>query len=186
MSTIARLSLADYDRMIEAGVFDQGRRRRVEFIAGEIREMTPVGPQHSEIVQRLAEWSIGTLRGEKIRAWVQDAIRLRTLESCPQPDIAWITRRDYSQGQPTDDDVLLVIEVAESSLAYDTGQKAELYAAAGIADYWVVEVAARAMEVHRDPLQGRYRSLRTYTGGDEVRPLILPDVSLQLSTLWED
>ena len=185
MSTIARLTLADYDRMIEAGVFDQGRRR-VEFIAGEILEMTPVGPQHSEIVQRLAEWSIGTLRGEKIRAWVQDAIRLRAVESCPQPDIAWITRRDYSQSRPTDDDVRLGIEVAETSLVYDAGEKAELYAAAGIGDYWVVDVAARAMEVRRNPLQGRYRSLRTYTGDDEVRPLALPDVSLRLSALWKN
>jgi Uma2 family endonuclease len=185
VSTIARLTLADYDRMIQAGVFDQGRRRRLEFIRGEIRDMTPIGSQHSEIVQRLAEWSIEILRGRSIRAWVQDAIRLRTVESCPEPDLAWVIRRDYSDNQPEDDDVLLVVEVAETSLTYDTGEKAELHAAAGIADYWVVDVSARAIEVRREPVGGRYRSLKTHLGDEEVRPLAVPEVALQPSVLFE-
>lgn len=185
MSTVARLTLADYDRMIAAGVFDHGRRRRLEFIRGEIREMTPIGPQHSEAVQRLAEWSVEALSGKNIRAWVQDAVRLRAVESRPQPDIAWVSRRDYSEGLPAAEDVLLVIEVAESSLAYDTGEKAELCAAAGIADYWVVDVAGRAIEIRRDPVGGRYRSLKTHTGDDEVHPLAMPEVALRPSALWE-
>ena len=67
----------------------------------------------------------------------------------------------------------------------DTGEKAALYAAAGIADYWVVDVAARAIEVRRDPTGGRYRSLQTFTGNDEVRPLAVPEVASRPAPLWD-
>ncbi|MHC4179074.1 MAG: Uma2 family endonuclease [Planctomycetota bacterium] len=160
MSTIARLTLADYDRMIEAGVFDQGRRRRLEFIRGEIREMNPIGSMHEVIVDRLAEWSFENVPKGRVWVRVQNSIGLPSLESAPEPDLAWAARRDYSGGRPTAEDVLLVIEVAETSLAYDTGEKADLYAAAGVADYWVVDVSARAIEV-------------------------VPEVALRPSTLWE-
>ncbi len=185
MSTIARLTLADYDRMIEAGVFDQGRRRRLEFIRGEIREMNPIGSPHEVIVDRLAEWSFENRPKSKPWVRVQNSIGLPSLESAPEPDLAWVVRRDYSSGRPGAEDVLLVIEVAETSLAYDTGEKAELYAAAGVADYWVVDVAARVIEVRRQPAGGRYRSLKTHTGDDEVHPMAVPEVALRPSALWE-
>jgi Uma2 family endonuclease len=185
VSTIAHLTLADYDRMIEAGVFDHGRRRRLEFIRGEIREMNPIGSPHEEIVDRLAAWSFGKLPPDTIRVRVQNSIGLYQLESAPEPDLAWVVQRDYSSGRPATEDVLLIIEVAESSLAYDTGEKAELYAAAGVADYWVVDVAGRAVEVRRDPVGGRYRSLKTYTGDDQLCPLAMPEVALRPSALWE-
>jgi len=185
MSTIARLTIADYDRMIESGVFDQGPRRRLEFIEGEIREMAPIGALHEAVVDRLAEWSFRSV--PKGRAWirVQNSIGLPSLDSAPEPDLAWVVRRDYSQGRPTEKDVLLVIEVADSSLKYDCGEKADLYAAAGIADYWVVDLPSRAVEVRRDPVDGRYRSLRTHTGSEEVCPLRAPEVALRVASLWE-
>jgi len=185
VSTIARLSLAEYDRMIERGVFDQGKRRRLEFIRGEIREMTPIGALHEAVVDRLNEWSIRSLPEGGAWVRVQNSIGLVELESAPEPDLAWVARRDYSRGRPTDTDVLLVIEVAESSLAYDRGEKAELYAAAGIKDYWVINLPDRSIEVHRDPGAGRYRSLKTCSGDDEVRPLAAPEIVLRPSMLWE-
>lgn len=185
MSTVARLTLVDYDRMIQAGVFDDGQRRRLEFIRGEIREMAPIGSPHEEIVDRLVRWSVKNVPEDKVRVRVQNSIGLPMLESAPEPDLAWVVERDYSAGRPRAEDVLLVIEVAETSLAYDTGEKAELYAAAGIADYWVVDVSARAIEVRRDPVAGRYRSLKTHTGEEEVRPLAVPDVALRPSTVWK-
>ena len=136
MSTIAHLSLAEYDRMIERGVFDQGKRRRLEFIRGEIRDMTPIGSMHEVVVDRLNEWSMRNLPEGKVWVRVQNSIGLPSLESAPEPDIAWVARRDYSHGRPTAEDVLLIVEVAESSLAYDCGEKAELYAQAGIADLY--------------------------------------------------
>jgi len=184
VSTTARLSLGEYDHIIECGDIEQGKQRRLEFIRGQIREMDPIGPLHEVVVDHLSEWSIQNLpRGY---AWVrvQNSIGLPSSESAPEPDLAWVARRDYSQGRPTGDDVLLVVEVAESSLAYDCGEKAELYAAAGIADYWVVNLIERTVEVRRDPANGRYRSLQTFAGDEEVRPLAASRLALRPSTLW--
>ena len=184
MSTIAQLSLAEYDRMIERGVFDHGKRRRLELIHGEIRDMTPIGSLHEEVVDRLNEWSITNLSQGDARVRVQNSIGLPSLQSAPEPDIAWVARRDYSRGRPAAEDVLLVVEVAETSLEYDTGEKADLYAAAGIADYWVVNLADRSIEVRRDPGAGRYRTMQTYSGDDEVQPLAVPQIALRPSMLW--
>ncbi len=185
MSTTAHLTLAQYDRMIEAGVFDSRGHQRLEFIQGEIREMNPIGSMHEETVDRLNLWSIDNLPKDKVRVRVQNSIGLPGLESAPEPDLAWVVQRDYSAGRPTAEDVLLLIEVAETSLGYDRGEKAALYAAAGIADYWVVDVAGRAIEVRREPIDGRYGSLKTHTDDDEVRPLAVAEVALRPSALWE-
>lgn len=186
MTTTARFTLDDYDRMIEAGVFDHGQRRNLEFIRGEIREMPPIGPGHEDVVDRLNEWSHDNLPREKSRVRVQNSVGLPPVESAPEPDVVWVRRRNYSGGRPTADDVLLVIEVAESSLPYDIGEKAALYAAAGIADYWVVNLRDRSIQVFRDPGPDHYRSLQTYTGNDEVRPLTMPDAVLKPSMLWSE
>jgi Uma2 family endonuclease len=185
VSTIAHLTLAEYDRMIERGVFDQQRRCRLEFIRGEIREMTPIGSLHEVVVDELNEWSMRNVPVGKVWVRVQNSIGLPGLESAPEPDLAWVARRNYSRARPTAEDVLLVIEVAESSLTYDCGEKAELYAAAGIADYWVVNLVERRIELRRDPAGGRYRTLRTYTGDEEVRSLAVPEVVLRPSSLWQ-
>jgi Uma2 family endonuclease len=184
MSTIARLTLDQYDQMIRCGVFDGGPRQRLEFIRGEIREMTPIGSEHEEIVDRLVEWSFQSTSRKKVRVRVQESIGLPELESSPEPDLAWVVQRSYSRGRPTAADVLLVIEVAESSLAYDCGEKADLYAEAGIADYWVVNVPARTIEVRRDPEGGRYRTVRTCAGNDELRALCEPNLILRPAMLW--
>jgi len=171
--------------MIEAGIFEPRERWHVELVRGQLLQMDEVGPVHDEIRGRLSEWSFEHVGTTKIRIRVGNSIGLPALESAPEPDLAWVVRRDYSSGRPGAEDVLLVIEVAEASLAYDTGEKAELYAAAGVADYWVVDVAARAIEVRRQPIGGRYRSLKTHTGDDEVHPLAAPEVALRPSALWE-
>lgn len=184
MSTIAQLTLAEYDRMIAARVFDRGRRRRLEFIRGEIREMSPIGPLHEVVVDELNEWSMRNLPPGKVWVRVQNSVGLPSLESAPEPDVAWVARCDYSRARPTAADVLLVIEVAESSLQYDTGEKADLYAEAGIADYWVINLIDRAIEVRRDPASGQYRSVKSHEGGEEVRPLAAPEMMLRPSMLW--
>jgi Uma2 family endonuclease len=184
VSTIARLSLAEYDRMIACGAFDSDRRRRIELIRGELREMTPIGAPHEVVVDRLTEWSFESLAKGKAWVRVQNSIGLEELESAPEPDLAWVARKDYSKRRPEGRDVLLVVEVAESSLRYDCGEKAELYAAAGIRDYWVVNLVDRVIEVRRDPLAGRYRSLQTFSGDEELHPLMVPDVTLRPARLF--
>ncbi len=184
MSVLAQLTLEQYDRMIEGGVFDPTRRWRLELIRGEIREMNPIGSLHEETVERLTAWSYSIAAAGKIRIRVQDSVGLPSLGSAPEPDIAWVVERDYSRGRPTPPDVLLIVEVAESSLKYDCGEKAEIYAEAGIADYWVINLPERSIEVRRDPAAGRYRSLQTYQGQQEIRPLALPEAALRPAALW--
>jgi Uma2 family endonuclease len=184
MSTVTHLTIAEYDRMISAGAFDPREQNRLELIYGELREMTPIGSEHEVIVDYLAEWSILSLPRGKVRVRVQNSIGIPILDSAPEPDLAWVVRRDYRRGRPTGEDVLLVIEVSESTLRFDLGTKAELYAAADISDYWVVDIAARAIVVHRDPAAGRYRDVRTYRESDDLRPLQVPEISLCPASLW--
>ena len=185
VSTIARLTLAEYDRMIERGVFDERKCRRLEFIRGEIREMSPFNPPHEEVLDRLAAWSFENVAKETIRVRVQNSIGLEEVESAPEPDLAWVRQQTYWHGRPIPADVLLVVEVAESSLQYDRGEKADLYAEGGVPEYWVVNIPARTIEVRRDPKNGRYQSVTTHSGNEEIRPLALPDLALQPSILWE-
>ena len=170
--------------MISAGVFEAPFPRRVELINGEIREMTPIGSFHEEVVTRLGTWSARNLSEDQARVRVQCSIWLPEQETSPEPDIAWVVPRDYSQQRPTPPDVFLLIEVAETSLAYDRGEKADLYAAAGIAEYWVVDLISRVVEVRREPLAGHYRSLKTFSGSEEVRSLSFPGMVLSPAMLW--
>ena len=185
MSTVAHFTVADYDRMIASGMFDGPQKRRVELIRGEVRELTPIGARHEDIVDRLNLWSIRNLPEAEVRVRVQNSVGLPELDSVPEPDVAWVVQRDYSRRRPTADDVLLIVEVAESSLDYDTGEKAELYAAAGIKDYWVVDVAAQVVEVRRELEGRRYRSLTAYRDGDPIRPLARPELAFLPALLFD-
>jgi len=120
-----------------------------------------------------------------VRVRQREAIALPTLESAPEPDLAWVVQRDYGAQRPTAAEVQLVIEVAGSSLVFDTGEKADLYAAAGIREYWVVDVAARSVEVRRVPLADGYGSLASHRGGEAIHPLAMPDAVLRPGALWE-
>ncbi|MCG8450526.1 MAG: Uma2 family endonuclease [Pirellulales bacterium] len=184
MSTAAHFSIADYNRMIAAGVFEPREEHQVELIRGELHEMNPINPPHSEVVNLLMYWSIDHCPRDQVRVRSQDSLGLPALESVPQPDVFWVKARDYSRERPTNEDVFLVIEVAESSLAYDRGEKAQLYAKAGIQDYWVINVNDRVVEVFRDPAGGHYRQLQTFKVGDTVSPLAFPDLQLAVADLW--
>ena len=186
MSMIAHLTLVEYDRMIAAGEFEPRERNRLELIRGELREMTPIGSEHEVIVDYLTEWSFSNLPKGKVWVRVQNSIGLPILDSAPEPDLVWVARRDYSRGRPTGEDILLVIEVAESSLRFDLGEKAEMYAEASIEDYWVVNLRARSIVAHRGPVDGSYGDIRIYTGSDEVHPLRIPEVGLSPAMLWRD
>ena len=89
--------------------------------------------------------------GEAYSSAIQNAIRLPHAASSPEPDVSWVVKRNYSRGKPGPTDILLIIEVADSSLPEDTGEKAVLYAGAGIRDYWVVNLRDQTIEVRRDP-----------------------------------
>jgi Uma2 family endonuclease len=183
MSTIAKFSVREYDRMIAAGVFDGPNRRRVELIRGELREMSPIGSDHAKMVDLLNDWSYDSTPRAAIQVRVQNPVAFLPLDCEPEPDIVW-ARRDYSGGHPAAADVLLLIEVADSSLGNDRGEKAEIYAEAGIADYWIVNLIDRTVEVRRDPHSTRYRSIRTFASGESVQPLAVPNAQLSVDSLF--
>lgn len=186
MSTIARLTLNEYDRMIERAVFEHDRR--IELIHGELREMSPIGDPHRDAVNTLTnEWfaaqSTAHFRAN-VTVQIQSPIRLPLQTSSPHPDMSWIAKRSAGAVTGGADEVLLVIEVADTSLDDDRGEKAELYAEAEIPDYWIVNLPDRCVEVHRNPSAGRYQSLTAYRAGDEIRPLLFPGCPLQVSLLF--
>ena len=174
---------AEYDRMIQRGVFDARAQRRLEFIRGEILEMTPIGTPHQEVVARLVSWSAPILVAGEARLWVQSSPGFPELESAPQPDVAWVAERNYWSSRPTAADVLLVIEVAETSLQYDRGEKADLYAEAGVPEYWIVNLVDDELEVHREPARGEYRRRTTHRRGSRVSPQAWPDLEIEVDEL---
>jgi Uma2 family endonuclease len=177
-----KLSIEEYDRMIASGVL--AGDARVELIEGEIREMAPPGPAHEHLIDRLTRWSV--LTGAKHSIWVriQNSIGLPETTSAPQPDVAWVREREYWDRRPQSLDVLLVIEVADSSLRYDRQVKGSVYAAAGVPEYWIVNVDAKCIEVYRDPKDDGFGSKRTYAIGDHVSPLCASDEVLEVAWLF--
>ena len=169
-STPHLITLAEYERMCKAGVFEP--EARVELIRGEIVDMAPIGPEHENSVARLNRL-LTRLVEDAGFVWPQgNAIRLPNSDSRPQPDITILRWRDdfYSGKRPTAEDVILLVEVSDSSLAYDRGSKRALYAEAGVAEYWVVNLVDKVVEVYTNPSGGAYQSLRTVQR-DETLPL---------------
>jgi Uma2 family endonuclease len=184
MSTIAKLSLAEYERIVATGVFDSPNKRRIELIRGELREMNPIGPDHCDVVDWLAEWSHENAPRDTVRVRVQNPVAFAALESELEPDIVWAARKRYSQAHPTAEEVVLLIEVADTSIDRDRGEKAEIYAEVGIRDYWIVNLPDRTVEVHRDPEGSRYRTILTFGSDEFVRPLAAPAAQLSVEKLF--
>jgi len=184
MSTGIRFTVAEFDRMIEQGVFADRPDQRLELIHGEIREMTPPNPPHEDTVDLLNYWSVDNAPRDEVRVRIQNSLGIAELDSVPEPDVAWMRARSYRKRRPRPTDVLLLIEVAESSLAYDRGEKLELYAAAGIKDYWIVNLPDLCIEVYRKPRGGAYRESTTYQVGVSISPLAFPAIALQVSNVF--
>ena len=104
----------------------------------------------------------------------------------PEPDLAMLRRRavPYKESEPATEDVLLLIEVGDTSLTYDRGTKLRLYAESGIPEYWVVDAAAEAIEIHRGPGPGGYGETRRLTGDAIVSPQAFPDMALPLAEIF--
>lgn len=182
MSSIARFSLAQYERMVESGAFDGEFRQRVELIRGEIRQMNPIGHPHTVVVDFLTAWSFRVSTLEKL-VRIQETILLPDSDSAPEPDVVWAIEKRYSN-HPQGSDVLLLVEVAETSLSTDCGEKAILYAESGIPEYWVVDIEGRKLIVHREPGTKGYGDKRELTGDDAICPLCDPEAQLKVSDLF--
>ena len=192
MSTLLKLTAADYRQMASTGAFDR-LDQRIELIHGELREMSPAGPIHSDLINYLNRWSCTMTTVDQSTISIQNGIELLgltapdlgdDLDSAPEPDVLWLQPGRYLDRQPTAADVQLLIEVADSSLRYDTGEKRTLYANHRIADYWVVDIPGRQILVHRDPAAGQYQTQTTHGVADEIAPLTNPSAILSIADLF--
>jgi Uma2 family endonuclease len=184
MSTIAHFSLQQYEHMVDVGAFSGPFQKRLELLRGEIVEMTPIGIEHANVVTALTDWSYEVVPRDKMLIRAQNPIRISLSDSEPEPDIVWVKKQKYSQ-HPSPEDILLIIEVADSSLGVDRGNKLSVYAEAGIADYWIVNLLDRQIEVYRKPSGKSYQAKSIHCGDETIHPLAIPDASLQASRLLE-
>src|SRR5207344_2928459 len=155
---------------------------RVELIRGEIVEMPAMGRRHRAFVGNLNQLLAPRLHDRAI-VWVQLPVVLAE-DTEPQPDLMVLRRLrpvPYKEREAHAEDVLLLIEVAESSLAYDRSTRLRLYAEAGVPEYWVVDCEAEAVEVYRDPGPERYRGVRRIAGAAVVALQAFPDVEVSLA-----
>jgi Uma2 family endonuclease len=180
MVTLAKWSVEDYHRMIEAGILCA---RRVELIAGEIVEMSPEGPLHTSINIRAVNY-LRSLLAEL--AEVREAHPITLTDSEPEPDIAVVRlpQQQYFQHHPYPEDIFWLIEVSDTTLADDLSRKKRIYAQAGIQEYWVLDVNAQKLMVFREPEGNNYRSEFEYSQGT-ITPLAFPDVQISVERLCQ-
>ena len=171
----------EYYLMADAGILKEDDR--VELIDGRIVSMSLGGSRHAACVKRLNAL-LGAVVQPTATVSVQDPIRLGQ-HSEPQPDVALLRPRDdfYSQNHPTPSDVLLVVEVADTSEDYDRDFKLPLYAKAGIPEVWIVCLRDDLVLVHSDPVRGAYRDVRQAGRGDSIEVRHLPHLTLSVADI---
>ena len=167
--------------MSEAGILSEDDR--VELIEGEIVKMSPIGSLHAGCVKRLIAL-FSPLSGKVAIISVQDPIRLDQYSE-PQPDIALLKPRAdfYANSHPTPDDVLLVIEVADTSVDYDRNVKLPLYARAGIPETWLVNLPEDRVEAHSQPVNGIYQKVRVAKHGESLSPEAIPNLAISVDEI---
>ncbi len=176
------LTTQQYHLMYEAGVFNDGDR--LELINGEIKTMSPIGRKHVACIIRLDKL-IQRKLGDRIMVSTQNSIRLDD-NSQPQPDLAILKSRNdfYEERLPSPLDILLIIEVADSTIAYDREVKAPLYAAAGIPEMWLFDVNKKAIDGYSQPSANGYKLIRHYDENDTLSMLAFPDVMFNWHELF--
>lgn len=169
-----RFTVEEYYRMGEAGIL--GPADRVELIEGEIVNKPVIGPRHAACVAELTRRFV-LAAGDRAVLWPQNPVTI-SRDSVPEPDIAllWPRRDRYASDVVRPQDVLLVVEVADTSYRYDREVKVRLYARAGIAETWIVDLERDRVEVFRQPGSSDYGSIERVARGGSVAPLAFPDL----------
>ena len=176
-----RLTVSDYHRMGEAGILGT---ERVELIDGELIDMAPIGAGHAGTVRGLNRVLTAACMGRAI-VDVQNPVRLDGFSE-PQPDLAVLRLRadDYRGAHPGPADVLLVVEVADSSLRFDREVKLPMYARAGIGEVWIVDLGARVVESDAGLVDGGYATVRRHGSEATVALTLSPDIEVMLGDVF--
>ncbi len=172
-----RLTVQDYYRMGKAGILEPDER--VELMEGEIIAMSPIGSLHAAWVNQLET-------SDEITVHIQNPVRLGD-DTEPELDLALLRPREktYSQAYPTSTDVLLIVEVAESSLIYDRDRKAPLYARYGIPEVWLIDLNSSQLTLYLGPSQDGYRKILRPARSECVSPVLLPEVKIEFGFLFK-
>lgn len=171
-----RWTVDEFHRMAAAGLLDE--TDRVELIEGEMIDMAPIGSKHAFIVNRISQRFSASVGGQCLVS-TQNPVRLGE-RSEPQPDIALLKSGNYMDALPTAAEVLLIVEVSDSTIEYDRDIKLGLYARHGIAEVWLLDVNAVELTVFREPAEGQYRLIRKPVADELVSPLLVPGVGIAL------
>jgi Uma2 family endonuclease len=177
-----RYTTADYHRMSEAGILAPDVR--VELIQGEVIDMTPIGSGHAGLVKHLNKLFIQTV-GDAVVVGVQDPVVVDDFSE-PEPDLALLRFREdfYTKSHPRPEDVLLIVEVADTTLQYDREIKLPLYAHAGIPEVWLVDVVAKSVTVCSHPEEGGYTRQVSLDDLKAVHASALEGFSFDLSGIF--
>ena len=173
-------TVSEFERMAETGILSEDDR--VELIEGEIIEMSPIGSFHAACVDRFTESIVGLRLNIIVR--VQSSIQLDEY-SQPQPDLALLRRRDdfYSASLPRPADVLLVIEVADSTLQYDRFVKLPASARAGIPEAWLANLPQDRIEMYTEPVDGAYTVIKHATRGEVLQSSSIDELRLSIDDI---
>ena len=179
-----RITVDEYYRMAEIGLLAPDAR--VELIEGEIVDMAPIGSEHASIVDQL-NYLLGRAVGERAIVRVQGPVRLSRITE-PEPDVTVLAPRAdfYRHAHPNRSEILLLIEVSDSTLRFDRDIKVPLYARHGVHEVWVVDLQNRCLLTHAGPADGQYRSRATIDRLGTMPLEALPGVAVDLSELLDD
>ncbi|KPJ88404.1 MAG: hypothetical protein AMJ53_16870 [Gammaproteobacteria bacterium SG8_11] len=177
------LTVDEYHRMGETGILKQ--QDRVELIQGEIVDMAPIGSKHAGTVLYLSK-ALNKILDEKADVYGQSPIVLNNLNE-PEPDIVLLKPRDddYRNALPKSEDILLIIEVAESSLQYDREIKIPLYAKYGIPEVWLVDLENNQLTTYSSPKNDQYEKVKTITTYSQIAIQQIPGIKINLAKLFE-
>ena len=176
-----RFTVAELMRLAEIGFL--GDDERVELIRGEIVEMSPISEGHASSVMRLLAL-LSRVFGQQAILSVQNPVQLDDV-TLPQPDVVLLRPRDdfYNKQHPGPQDILLLIEVSDTTLRYDRRVKTALYGAAGVREYWIINLPERRVEAYREPQADGYRVTVRFGSGEMLSPLAFPDVALNVAEM---
>lgn len=174
-----RLTVDEYHRMGEVGILHEDDR--VELIDGELIQMAAIGTRHFTCVNTLNHMLVREA-GDAAIVSVQNPVRLG-MHWEPQPDVTVIRTRDYRESLPTPEDVLLLIEVSDTTLSHDRNTKLPEYARVGIREVWIIDLKGEAVERHTEPSEGGYGLVRRARRGETLESDALPDLAIPVDAM---